>query len=115
MAFNIMIRTTNLDYKEMVDDDAYFYTETKSAGASGNPVIIPTTIKKILARLVFGTGAGSIQTSVSSIALIKAGTANWVTWDAGVVASTTEDVAERVNGVRVVRSSGDVIMELVAY
>lgn len=115
MAFNTMIRESNTDYKERIDDDTYYYTETKSAGTNGNPVIIPTTVKKILARLVFGTGSGKIQTSVNSIAAIKAGSANWVDWDAGVVSVTTDSVCNRVNAVRIVRATGDVIMELVAY
>ncbi len=115
MAFNTMIRELNTDYTNRIDDDVYRYTETKSAGTNGDPVIIPTTVKKILARLVISSGSGSIQTSISSIASIKAGTANWVTWDSGTVSVTTEDVAERVNAIRVVRATGAVIMELIAY
>lgn len=115
MAFNLMVRETNSDYSNRIDDNSYFYAETKSAGTDGNPVIVPTTITKILARLVISAGSGSIETSISSVAAIKAGSANWVAWDAGTVTETTDDVSERVNGIRVVRATGTVVMELVAY
>ncbi len=115
MAFNTMVREENTDYKGRIDDDSYYYSETKSAGTNGDPVIIPNTVKKILTRLVISSGSGSVETSVSSKALIKAGTANWKAWTAGTVSITTDDVGERVNAVRLVRTTGTVLLELNAY
>lgn len=115
MAYNKMLREENIDYSDRIDNDAYYYTETKSAGTTGDPVIIPNTVKKILTRLVISSGSGSVETSVSSKALIKAGSGNWKAWTAGTVSTTTDDIGERVNAIRLVRATGTVIMELNTY
>ncbi len=115
MAFNTMILEKNSDYESRLDYDVYRYTESVAATVTSDPVIIPTHVRKIIANLVISSGVGKIQTSISSIAAIKAGSANWIDWDSGDVSVTTQDVAERVNGVRVVNTSGTVVLELLAF
>lgn len=119
MAFNLMVRQNNDDYKTNVRNKIYFYRESIATPSNGNPIIIPDDVRELLVRFIPTAGSGSIETSVSSIDSIKgvsgAPTAVWNPWDAGTVAALTDDTGRRVNAVRLVNTSGTTVIEMIAY
>lgn len=118
MAVDVMIRQNPLpEYSEPLSkNEVWRYDKTLSAPGNSNPILIPNGVEKILARFIpSGGGTGKVQTSISTIALIRAGTATWEDWSAGSVSTLTSDVSERVNAIRLVNSAGTTVLELLAY
>jgi hypothetical protein len=115
MAYKLMLRQKNTDYSDIIADDIFIHSETVPNGATSDPLIIPNTVKTIILALIITAGTGRIEASLSSIASIKAGSANWFAWDAGDVSITTDDISERANALRVVNTTGSVIFEAIAY
>lgn len=90
-------------------------SQTLTSGTIGSSLLVPDEsgiIENITISLVISSGSGKVQTTASSRAAVKAGTANWVDWDRGVVSATTTDVFFDVTAIRAVRSAGTIILEV---
>jgi hypothetical protein len=93
---------------------AWEYEQSLSGAGNGDSILIPDEVKQITLTLSFATGAtGRVEATTSSIAKVKAGTAVWVAWDAGVVATTTQDALYPVTAIRAVQvATGTVKLEV---
>lgn len=115
MAFQVMVRQKNTDYSSIISNKVFQHTEDVATGITSDPVIISNTVSTIILALIISSGTGRIEATLSSISKIKAGTANWFSWDAGDVSITTNDVSEKANAFRVVNTAGSVTLEMLAY
>ena len=86
------------------------FSESLSSPGNGDSVLIPRGAQSILISLKITSGEGKVQYSNSSIASVKADTAEWTDWDAGSVTSDTDDVLYPVTAIRVVNTSGTTLM-----
>ena len=74
-----------------------------------DPVILENLvgIKSVqLSPVVAGTG--KVQATISPLADVNGGTADWVDWSAGTVSSTTQDEVSGVSAVRAYRATGTI-------
>jgi hypothetical protein len=89
-------------------------TQALSSGTNGNSLVLPDEtgkVESIMVSLVISSGEGKIQTTVSPLVNVEAGTANWIDWDRGAVSTTTADVFYNVTAIRAVRVSGTIKLE----
>jgi len=93
------------------------YSETMTSGTDGDTVKIPSLEdgKVLSVSLIISTvGEGKIQFTTSPDASVAAGTCNWQDWPEGSSTVTVSDaLVAPVSGIRLVRVSGTVIMELI--
>lgn len=115
MAIGYMNCVVDEDSPYSRGDNKWEYSESIATAGNTNEIIIPMSCKNILAGLHIVTGTGKIQTSISNIADIKAGTGVWTDWTSGVVSATTEDEIGSVNAIRGMNASGTIKLVLIAY
>lgn len=94
--------------------NSWEYTDSLSGAGDGAYVLIPNWIRSVCVGLIISSGTGSIQFTLSSKAKVEAGTANWVTWDYGTVATTTTDVFYPCTAIRQVNATGTTVLEVIA-
>ena len=83
---------------------AFEYSETLVAPGNGTSILVPAGVATVSVQVDFSNnGTGKVQTTVSSVAIVKAGTAIWGDWDAGTVSTHYEDVCVPVTAVRLVQ------------
>lgn len=103
-----------MGYKEMnvanvkdggdVKTKAFEYQETLTGAGNGESVLVPDDIRNIVATVSFTAGAqGYIQATSDNIDTVKTGSPIWVTWGAGQVSVTTQDVAIPPTALRMVQ------------
>ncbi len=94
----------------------YSYSEDLADGITSDPVYIRSTGRgnsHLSVSMICGSNTGKIQTTISSLAKIEAGTATWIDWDKGSVTGTQIDVlVALVSAIRGVSVSGSVSFEI---
>ena len=91
---------------------AYEHSDTVAAPGNGNSVIVPADVKGISVTLKITGGQAKVQTTTDTIANVLDDSAEWVDWDAGDVATTTQDYAVPVTAIRQVNASGTSVLQL---
>jgi hypothetical protein len=91
------------------------HREVLGAAATSDPVLIPAGARRVTVGVSsVGTGA-RIETTLDTLALIEAGTAQWMAWAAGDVSANTSDGLESaVTAVRAVAITGVATWHIVA-
>lgn len=91
---------------------AYESSEALTSAGNGSWIIIPTGIQIISIILNVFAGSGSVQVTNSPVYEVKTGSPYVLTWDDGVVTSTTQSAVLPVTAIRQVNTSGTTILEL---
>ena len=87
----------------------WFAEQTLAGVGAGDWYIVPRTAQSILVAITpVVAGEGKIQYTLDSAEAIGAGTATAADWDAGQVASYTDDVFYPVAAIRLYCASGSV-------
>lgn len=86
------------------------FSLTLSAPGNSDSILTPRGVQSVLVTLSTSGGEGKVQYTMSSVAEVKADTANWIDWDAGSVTSDTDDVLYPVTAIRMVNVSGSTTM-----
>lgn len=93
------------------------YSETIADGENGESVVIhpvQNVSGRVTCTIVSSGNTGKVQTTTSTIANVKAGTATWSDWANGNVTATTSDtLIGPVTAVRGVSVSGEITFECV--
>ena len=97
--------------------EGWTFTQSLSSGVNGDTIRIPSldagqTISVSL--VITATGSGKVEFTTSPDSLVISDTCYWQDWPAGVVSATFSDaVGSPVTGLRLVRVSGTVAIEVV--
>ena len=84
---------------------AWEYEDNLAAPGNGYSIIIPDEVQHLSLTASFsGGGTGKVQTTTSTLEVVKTGTnIVWVDWDNGTVAITTQNACYPVTAVRMVQ------------
>jgi len=92
------------------------HSETIATGTNGNSIIVSPIGNQsgyVGVKVIPSGNTGKIQSTMSSLAKINAGTAIWTDWAEGNVTATTEDAVTGITGLRGVSVSGAIDIEVV--
>lgn len=92
------------------------YSETMTAGTESDAIVIPPLDhdQSVSVSFISAGGQGKVQFTTSRDSLVESGTAVWQDWPLGLLTDTASDsLSGPVSGLRLVRSSGTVGIEII--
>jgi hypothetical protein len=108
--------TSSAETNQVTGSSIYESKDTLSAPGTGPDILLPDEAGRFDSVLVMlsvsGGGTGKVQYTLSNRAQVIAGTAVWKDWDAGSVATNTDDALYHVSAVRLVNTAGTTVLEV---